>query len=71
VRLPVGRTEQRDDLALVAPVDAEVLKVDGNDAMAWKLFAHSDQTQIGEVDVAVGMTIRQRSQSPQRPGGLC
>lgn len=58
--LPDRRTDEWDDLALVAPIDPEVLPIHGDDAVTRMELAHADQTQVGKVWTAVGVALRQR-----------
>jgi hypothetical protein len=49
------RAEDGNDLALVAPKDAEVGFVGGKNGMARIKFAHTDETKISQVWLAVGV----------------
>lgn len=57
---PLRRADQRDRLALVPAIDAEILAIHGNDAVLWEKLAHADQAEIGEIRRAIGIAIRQR-----------
>jgi hypothetical protein len=56
------RTKDRDRLALIAPVDAEILFVDREHNMPWVQLAHPDDTKVGEIGLAVCITQGEVSQ---------
>jgi hypothetical protein len=56
-RSTIGRCYQRYRFSLVAPVDPEISPVDGDNAMPWMQFAHPDQTQIGKIGMAIGVSV--------------
>src|SRR5262245_13681698 len=56
------RANQWNRLTLVAPVDAKVFAIDRDDAVLRKQLAHENQTQIGQVRVAISVA---RGQSAQ------
>ena len=55
VSLLVGRADYGDDFALVAAIDTEVIFIDGYDCVARVEFAHADETEIGQVGMAIGV----------------
>jgi hypothetical protein len=57
VSLP-GRTEQRDGLAFVAPVDAEI-SIHSDQRMMRIQFAHANQAKIREISVLVRIAFRE------------
>jgi hypothetical protein len=59
---PRGRADERDSLALVAPVDAKVLPVCRGDAVTRVELAHPNQAQVGEIGLTVCIPLRQRRQ---------
>jgi hypothetical protein len=46
--------DQRDDLAAVAAVDAEIGDIHRDDAVLGMKFAEADQAQVGEIGLPVG-----------------
>src|SRR5206468_7047782 len=53
------RTDERDGFSLVSAIDAEILAVHSDDAVARIKLGHTDKTKVGEVGFAVGVTLRQ------------
>jgi hypothetical protein len=51
-----GRAQQRDDFALVPPVNAEVAFINGDDEVARIKLAHPDDTQVRQVRPAILVT---------------
>jgi hypothetical protein len=52
-------TQQRDDLPLVAPINAKVAFIHRDDHMFGIQFAHSNHAEIGQVWPAIGVAPRQ------------
>ncbi len=48
-----GRENRGNVLALKTAINGEVAAIGGDDAMAWKQFAHANQAQIGKVRLSI------------------
>lgn len=51
--------DERNQLTLVASIDSKVTPVDRNDAVSRMELAHTHQTEICQVRIAVGVAVRQ------------
>jgi hypothetical protein len=53
---------QRNDFALVSPVNAKVLGIRSDDTVFWIYFAHSDKTEINQIRCAIFVSCCQGGQ---------
>jgi hypothetical protein len=65
LRLFVRGRDERNRVALVAPVNAKISAIHSDDAVFWKKLAHADQTKVREVRLAIAVALRQRSKLRQ------
>jgi hypothetical protein len=65
LHLSSRRRNQRDNFALVSPVNAKVLRIHSDDIVFWIYFAHSDQTQVCQVWRLILVSLRKGSKLQQ------
>ncbi len=54
-----GRANQWNGLAPIAPINAKIVSIYGDDWMLWKKFAHANEAQIRQIRFPIGVTLCQ------------
>jgi hypothetical protein len=58
----LGRADERNGFPLVPPVDTEVFPVHGDHTVPGVQLAHTNEAEIGEVRVPVGVSLGERAE---------
>ena len=53
----LGRADERNRLAFVATIGAEICPIDGEDAVVGVKLANANQAQVGKVGMAIGVAL--------------
>ena len=57
--ISLRRIDKGDRFALVPSIDAKILVIDSDNAVAWIKLAHANEAKVSEIGLAVGIAARE------------